>query len=92
MLKYDGAQIDAVWGLNSVALSPDRSKIAFVGARTAEPGDKECGEGPCQRFALYKESIVGKTKEPQRVVKDSAPAGDNWLEYYGSLTGDRYRR
>src|SRR5665213_2430296 len=20
----------------------------------------------------------------------SAPAGDNWLEYYGSLTGDRY--
>ncbi len=45
VLKYYGAQIDAVWGLNSVALSPDRSKIAFVGARTAEPGDKECGEG-----------------------------------------------
>jgi dipeptidyl aminopeptidase/acylaminoacyl peptidase len=74
VLKYYGAEIDAVWGLNSVALSPDRSKIAFVGARTAEVGDKECGEGPCQRFALYKETLVGKTKKPQRIVKDAGPA------------------
>ncbi len=73
--KYYNAEIDAIWGLNSVALSPNRSTITFVGARTAEPGDKECGEGPCQRFALYKESIVKKgKKQPQRVVKDSGPA------------------
>jgi Tol biopolymer transport system component len=71
--KYYGAQIDAIWGLNSVALSPDRSTITFVGARSAEPGDKECGEGPCPRFALYKENIL-KTKKPQRVVKDAGPA------------------
>jgi len=73
VLKYFGATIDAVWGMNSVALSPDRSMIAYVGARSAEPGDKECGEGPCQRFALYKENIV-KGKKPQRVVKDAGPA------------------
>jgi len=70
--KYFNVQIDAVWGLNSVALSPDLSTIAYVGARSAEPGDKECGEGPCQRFALYKESV--RTKKPQRVVKDAGPA------------------
>ena len=71
--KYYGAEIDAIWGLNSVALSPGRSMITFVGARNAEPGDKECGEGPCPRFALYKENIL-KTKKPQRVVKDAGPA------------------
>jgi Tol biopolymer transport system component len=71
--KYYGAEIDAVWGMNSVALSPNRSTITFVGARSAEPGDKECGEGPCPRFALYKENIL-KTKKPQRVVKDAGPA------------------
>ena len=73
VLKYYGVQIDAIWGLNSVALSPDRSMLTYVGARNAEPGDKECGEGPCQRFALYKENVV-KNKNPQRVVKDAGPA------------------
>jgi dipeptidyl aminopeptidase/acylaminoacyl peptidase len=73
VLKYYGANIDAIWGLNSVAVSPDRTMITFVGARNAEPGDKECGEGPCQRFALYKENIV-KGKKPLRVVKDAGPA------------------
>jgi hypothetical protein len=72
--KYYGADIDAVWGMNSVALSPDRSTLAFVGARGAEPGDKECGEGPCPRFALYKENIAKTNKKPQRVVKDAGPA------------------
>jgi Tol biopolymer transport system component len=71
--KYYGAEIDAVWGMNSVALSPNRSTITYVGARNAEPGDKECGEGPCPRFALYKENVL-KTKRPQRVVKDAGPA------------------
>jgi Tol biopolymer transport system component len=74
VLKYYGALIDAIWGLNSVAVSPDRSTITYTGARASEPGDMECGEGPCQRFALYKESIVKKVKKPQRVVKDGGPA------------------
>jgi WD40-like Beta Propeller Repeat len=74
VVKYYNAQIDAVWGMNSVALSPNRSLLTFIGARNPEPGDKECGEGPCPRFALYKESLVKKTKTPQRVVKDAGPA------------------
>jgi Tol biopolymer transport system component len=72
VLKYYGINIDAVWGLNSVALSPDRSTLTFVGSRSAIPGDKECGEGPCQRFALYKGNL--KTKKVQQVVKDGGPA------------------
>ena len=72
--KYYDAEIDAIWGLNSVTISPNRSTIAFVGARAAEPGDKECGEGPCQRFALYKESLLKKIKKPERVTKDAGPA------------------
>jgi Tol biopolymer transport system component len=73
--KYYNAEIDAIWGLNSVALSPNRSTITFVGARAAEPGDKECGEGPCQRFALFKENLLTKIKRPQRVTNDAGPAG-----------------
>ncbi|HVP74804.1 MAG TPA: hypothetical protein VMS63_02190 [Gaiellaceae bacterium] len=77
VLKYYGAEVDAIWGMNTVAVSPDRSTITYVGARAPEPGDKECGEGlengPCQRFALYKENVL-KTKKPQRVVKDAGPA------------------
>ena len=61
--------------MNSVTLSPNRSLITFVGARAAEPGDKECGEGPCQRFALYKESLLTKVKKPQKVTDDTGPAG-----------------
>jgi hypothetical protein len=72
--KYYNAEIDAIWGLNSVTISPNRSTIAFVGARAAEPGDKECGEGPCQRFALYKESLLAKTKRPLKVTDDAGPA------------------
>jgi hypothetical protein len=49
--------------------------ITYVGARAAEPGDKECGEGPCQRFALYKESLLTKVKKPQKVTDDTGPAG-----------------
>jgi Tol biopolymer transport system component len=72
--KYYNAEIDAIWGSNSVTLSPSRSTIAFVGARNADPGDKECGEGPCQRFALFKENILTKIKRPQRVTNDTGPA------------------
>ena len=75
VLKYYGAEIDAIWGLNSVTLSPSRSLITYVGARAAEPGDKECGEGPCQRFALYKEKIAPKVGKPQKVTDDAGPGG-----------------
>jgi hypothetical protein len=73
VLKYYDVPIDATWGMNSVALSPDRSMITYTGARNPEPGDMECGEGPCQRFALYKQGTL-KNKKPQRVIKDGGPA------------------
>jgi len=61
VLKYFGASIDAVWGLNSVALAPDDSRLTFIGAAAPEPGDKECGDGvPCQRFALYQQTVLPK--------------------------------
>jgi hypothetical protein len=74
VLKYYGANIDAIWGLNTVALSPDVSKLTFIGARAPDPGDKECGEGPCQRFALFMESLTAKKKKPRLLVKDVGPA------------------
>jgi len=74
VLKYYGANVDAIWGLNTVALSPDLSKLTYIGARTPDPGDKECGEGPCQRFALFIESLTTKKKKPQLLVKDVGPA------------------
>lgn len=75
VLKYYGANIDAIWGLNTVAVAPDRTRLTYVGARAPEPGDMECGEGPCQRFGLYLESLTTKRKKPQMIVKDAGPAG-----------------
>jgi dipeptidyl aminopeptidase/acylaminoacyl peptidase len=73
-LKYFGAEIDAVWGLNTVALSPDDSSLTFIGAAAPEPGDKECGDSqPCQRFALYKQALRPKGK-PRLLVKNVGPA------------------
>jgi hypothetical protein len=74
VLKYYGANVDAIWGLNTVALSPDLSRLTYVGARASDPGDKECGEGPCQRFGLYLESLAAKKKTPRLLVKDVGPA------------------
>lgn len=74
VLKYYNANIDAIWGLNTVALSPDLSKLTYIGARAPDPGDKECGEGPCQRFGLYLESLTAKSKKPRLLVKDVGPA------------------
>jgi hypothetical protein len=73
-LKYYGANIDAIWGLNTVALSPDLSKLTFIGSRAPDPGDTECGEGPCQRFALYIENLTAKKKQPRLLVKNAGPA------------------
>ena len=35
----------------------------------------ECGEGPCQRFGLYFESLSAKRKVPKLIVKDAGAAG-----------------
>ena len=74
VLKYFGATIDAVWGMNTVSLSHDDSSLTYIGARAPEPGDKECGEGPCQRFALYKENVLTKNKKPRLVSENVGPA------------------
>lgn len=73
--KYYNANIDAIWGQMSVALSPSASWLTYVGARAPEPGDKECGEGPCQRFGLFLENLLTKAKKPRMIVKDTGPAG-----------------
>jgi Tol biopolymer transport system component len=75
VLKYFGAEIDAVWGLNSVSLAPDDSRLTFIGAAAPEPGDKECGDNqPCQRFALYQQTVLPKAKRPRLVKKNVGPA------------------
>lgn len=75
VLKYYGANIDAIWGLNSVSVAPGVSQLTYVGAREPIPGDMECGEGPCQRFGLYLESLTAKRKVPKLIVKDAGAAG-----------------
>jgi hypothetical protein len=78
--KYYGAEVDAAWGLNTVAVSPDASTITFLGARHSNPGDMECGEAPCQRFALYIEDVRTVPKPGQiapgarLLVPDVGPA------------------
>jgi hypothetical protein len=74
VLKYYGANIDAIWGLSSVALSPTLSTLTYLGSRAPEPGDKGCGEGPCQRFGLYIERLTSQSKKPRMIVKDAGPA------------------
>jgi hypothetical protein len=72
--KYYGANIDAIWGLNSVALSPAVSMLTYIGARASDPGDMECGEGACQRFGLFLENLKTKGKKPHLIAKDAGPA------------------
>jgi hypothetical protein len=74
VLKYYDANIDAIWGLNSVSLPPSSSVLTYVGSREPDSGDKECGEGPCQRFGLYLERLTGKNRKPRVLVKDTGPA------------------
>jgi dipeptidyl aminopeptidase/acylaminoacyl peptidase len=74
VLKYLGADVDAIWGLNTVTLSPNRSQLAYVGSRDPIPGDKECGEGVCQRFGLYLQTMLPNPKRPRMIVKDAGPA------------------
>jgi hypothetical protein len=60
--------------LNTVALAPNRSMLTYVGTREAIAGDKECGEGACQRFGLYLQTLLPKAKRPRMIVKDAGPA------------------
>ena len=77
VLKYYGAQIDAIWGLNSRrALA--RSLDDHV-RRRAEPPSREtrsAAKAPASGSRSTRRSIVGKkqSKKPQRVVKDAGPA------------------
>ena len=75
VLKYYNASIDAVWGMDSTAVASDVAMIAFLGARDPDPGDMECGEGPCQRFALFVESLKTSKKRPLLLFKDVGPPG-----------------
>jgi len=73
VLKYYGAHIDIVWGLNTVSVAPDNSTLTFVGARNPDPGDKECGEEACQRFGLFFENLRAHAK-PRKLTNDAGPA------------------
>lgn len=75
VLKYYGASVDAIWGLNSVTLAPGLKLLTYVGSREPVAGDMECGDGPCQRFGLYTEALKPKPKKPKLLVKDAGPAG-----------------
>jgi Tol biopolymer transport system component len=74
VLKYYDANIDAIWGLNSVTVSPGVTRLTYVGSRDPVTGDMECGDGPCQRFGLYLESLTAKKKIGKLIVKDAGPA------------------
>jgi Tol biopolymer transport system component len=74
VLKYLDADVDAIWGLNSVTVAPNGSYLAYVGTRDPIPGDMECGDGPCQRFGLFLENLKAKKKVGKLWVKDAGAA------------------
>ncbi|MEI7760594.1 MAG: hypothetical protein WCJ67_07440 [Thermoleophilia bacterium] len=72
--KYFNAQIDAIWGLAGVGVAENISALTFVGTREPSAGDTDCGEGPCQRFALYLERLLGSNRSPRLLFRDAGPA------------------
>jgi Tol biopolymer transport system component len=74
VLNYMNAELDAIWGLHSVALAPGASSLTYVGTRQPIPGDQDCGDGPCQRYGLFFEKLTTKTKRAQLIVKDAGAA------------------
>lgn len=74
VLKYYGAQIDILNGLNSVAVAPNGRSLTYEGFRGVDPGDKECGEDACPRYGLFLETILPRAKKPQLLSKDAGPA------------------
>jgi hypothetical protein len=71
VVKYLDADVDAIWGLNSVTVAPNGSYLAYIGTRDPIPGDMECGDGPCQRFGLFLENLNAKKKIGKLWVKDA---------------------
>jgi hypothetical protein len=61
--------------MDTTAVAPNASILSYVGTRASDAGDKECGEGVCQRYALYIESLLTTKKRPQLLFKDVGPAG-----------------
>jgi Tol biopolymer transport system component len=74
VLKYWDASVDAVWGLNSVSVSPTAGWVTYTGTRDPIPGDMECGDGPCQRYGLFLENLKAKKKIGKLWVKDAGAA------------------
>ena len=74
VLKYYGAQIDIVNGLNTVAVAPDGSALTFEGSRGIDPGDNECGEDACPRYGLFFESLRPHATKPRKLINDGGPA------------------
>ncbi len=75
VLKYFDADLDPIWGLNNVTIDKKVTMLTYVGTRDPIPGDQECGDGPCQRFGLFSESLTGKKhRKAQLIVKDTGPA------------------
>jgi hypothetical protein len=72
--KYFGADLDAIWGLTSVVVSPSFSALTYVGTREPISGDMECGDGPCQRYGLFLENLKAKVKKARMIVKDAGTA------------------
>lgn len=74
VVKYFDAELDPVWGLHNVTISPGVSKLTYVGTRDPIQGDQECGDGPCQRYGLFLEDLKAKRKQARLYVKDTSPA------------------
>jgi dipeptidyl aminopeptidase/acylaminoacyl peptidase len=74
ILKYYGAEIDPIWGVNQTSVSPATTTVISIGSRRSDPGDMDCGEGPCQRFALYIEDIRKSGSRPRLLLRDVGPA------------------
>jgi Tol biopolymer transport system component len=74
VVKYFDAELDPVWGLHNVTISPGVTKLTYVGTRDPIQGDQECGDGPCQRYGLFLEDLTAKRKHARLYVKDTSPA------------------
>jgi hypothetical protein len=72
LVKFYGLNIDIVTG-QSATLSPNASRVAFVGPRVST-GPPDCGEGPCPQFGLYLAN-VRRPHRSTRIANDTGPAG-----------------
>ena len=74
VLAYLEAEIDAIWGLNTVNVAPNGAWLTYTGTREPVQGDMECGDGPCQRYGLYLENLKAKKKRGKLWVRDAGAA------------------